>query len=271
MDIKRLILRNEYSLGEKKSRRRHINLEWWDKKDNLGDYLSMVICQWMLERKQCDPDYVTLKTIHLSAVGSILGLAPYDAVVWGSGIHCLGEITAIMRRKKLVKYDIRAVRGPVTKAILEENGYYADCAIGDPAVLMPLIYPAEKKGKRYPYSVVQHHTCPKETQGHRISIATKDYKYFIEEILKSEKVISSSLHGIIIAESYGIPAVFWNDGMDQELMKYYDWYYSTDRMSVKVAKTLEEAVEMEPMPLPELREMQKSLLASFPYDLWGCQ
>lgn len=99
-------------------------------------------------------------------------------------------------------------------------------------------------------------------------ISTHNYKYFIDEIVKSEKIISSSLHGIILAESYGVPAILLNEGIDNQLIKYYDWYYSTGRKSVKIANSIEEALSMEPMDLPDLTNMRNDLINSFPYDLW---
>ena len=84
---------------------------------------------------------------------------------------------------------------------------------------------------------------------------------------KSRLIISSSLHGIILAEAYGIPAVLLNNN-DIDLLKYYDYYFSTGRKSVKVASSIEEALNKGPMPLPDLSEMQKGLIESFPYDLF---
>ncbi len=59
--------------------------------------------------------------------------------------------------------------------------------------------------------------------------------------------------------------------MDNALIKYYDWYYSTNRWNVKMARTIEEAIEMEPMPLPELKNMRETLMNAFPFDLWENQ
>ncbi|MDO4556419.1 MAG: hypothetical protein Q4B70_14965, partial [Lachnospiraceae bacterium] len=56
--------------------------------------------------------------------------------------------------------------------------------------------------------------------------------------------------------------------VDKALIKYYDWYYSTNRWSVKMARTIEEAMAMEPMDLPDLTEMRRNLIQAFPYDLW---
>lgn len=102
----------------------------------------------------------------------------------------------------------------------------------------------------------------------KIDTRTTDYKNFIDQICNCSKVISSSLHGIILAESYGIPAVFLQENMDNELIKFYDWYYSTNRKNIKIAYSIEEAIEMQPMALPDLESMRKNLLEAFPYDLW---
>ena len=82
------------------------------------------------------------------------------------------------------------------------------------------------------------------------------------------KVVSSSLHGIILAEAYGIPAVFLSEGRSEEILKYYDWYFSTGRSNVRMANTLVEALDMEPMEVPDLSKMQESIMEAFPYDLW---
>lgn len=94
---------------------------------------------------------------------------------------------------------------------------------------------------------------------------TTNYQFVIDEIIKSKLVISSSLHGIILAETYGIPAILLNNG---DLFKYMDWYESTGRSDIKVAANIEKALNMEPMRLPKLEEMQEKVLNAFPKDLW---
>ena len=54
----------------------------------------------------------------------------------------------------------------------------------------------------------------KNHEGFIVSMNTDDYKSVIDEICASEIVYTSSLHGIILAESYGIPAVFFR-GLDK--------------------------------------------------------
>lgn len=51
-------------------------------------------------------------------------------------------------------------------------------------------------------------------------------------------------------------------------MKFFDWYLSTGRTEIKVANSLDEALHMKPMSLPNLNGMRMKLIRSFPYDLW---
>ena len=100
-----------------------------------------------------------------------------------------------------------------------------------------------------------------------LDIRTKDYQRFIDSLCKLEKVFLSSLRGIILAESYGIPAIFLCKDREVEMLKYYDWYYSTGRKNVKMANIKEDILSMEPIDLPDLSLMRENLIESFPYDL----
>ena len=96
---------------------------------------------------------------------------------------------------------------------------------------------------------------------------TADYKDFIQKLLSCEKIISSSLHGIILAESYGIPAVLLKPKVD--FLKYDDWYYSTQRYEYPVASSIQEGMDTEPLALPtNLDELRKGQEKTFPYDLY---
>lgn len=270
--LKQLIFRNSYSRFGKRAQKRKVNLEYYDGEINLGETLSPVICNWMLEKANIKLDKKVRRTKHLIALGSLLGeIGFFDATVWGSGIKSYYQISALGKRKYFQKLDIRCVRGPLTKRALQDCGYKCPESYGDPAVLMPLIYNAEVK-KEHKIGVVLHfqHNLELPQDVKSVDIRTNDYKGFIDELLSCEKIVSSSLHAIILAEAYGIPAVFLGRGEDFEVFKYYDWYYSTGRKNVKIASTFEEATEMTPMVLPDLSLMQENLMKTFPYDMWEC-
>lgn len=249
-----------------------VNLHWYsmmreDGKENLGDYLSVPLFEYMLARKNINPHKKLSSTKHLYMVGSILFFGYQHATVWGSG--CLMKPHVIVKLSNSIKLDIRAVRGPETRKVLLEQGYDCPEIYGDPAILMPLVYQPKIPSQKQPYSVILHKSAPKSV-ANQIDIVTKDYKKFIDKIVSSERIVSTSLHGIILAESYGIPAVLLSDDReDFSLFKYNDYYYSTGRKQYPVAKTIEEALDIEPARLPDLESMREKLLDVFPYDLWA--
>lgn len=74
---------------------------------------------------------------------------------------------------------------------------------GDPAILLPLMYnPDIKKTKKVGY--VPHLWCQDSFQ--EFIDVNLPWKEFVDEILECEKIISSSLHGFIIAQAYGVEA-----------------------------------------------------------------
>lgn len=212
------------------------------------------------------------RTAHLMTVGSLLGMGLCDAVVWGSGVHCAHNVRCIYEQRRFRKYDVRLLRGSVSGEILKSAGYSVPDVYGDPAVIMPLIYHPMSTEKEHDVSVVLHlgqeHDVYQQNNVNYINVATYDYRHFIDEIVRSRLIISSSLHGIILAETYGVPAVFMKKGMDNELMKFYDWYFSTERYSVVVVNSVSEALDVTPMCLPDLTDMQKNVVNTFPTDLW---
>lgn len=273
MDIRRFIFRNHYGLNKEKSKK-IVNLEYWKcSENNLGDDLAPVIYEYMLSKNNVTSFQKNRKCKHLLTVGSVLGWERFDATVWGSGILNLKLIYNIVRHRDYRKYDIRAVRGPLTRKVLLENGYECPEVYGDPAILMPDIYMPLNVIKKYPVSIVRHisQNIMDDDRVHNIDIKTNDYRKFINELSQSEKVISSSLHGIILAETYGVPAVFLANGMEDQLFKFLDWYYATGRSlkDIQIAYSFEEALTMEPTVLPDLTEIRENLKNAFPYDLWN--
>ena len=265
--IKRLLFEDERNLEgiNGPSIPKTINLEWFDG-HNIGDYLSKIIYEYMLEYYNLDTNTKTKKTMHISAVGSVLGCFNADTTVWGTGLLSLKQFKYIINNRQRRKLDIRAVRGPVTRAVLCSGGYDCPENYGDPAILLPLIY-NKTVSKKYKISYIPHISQQIESDVHIISTDTENYRFFIDEIRQSEVVVSSSLHGIIIAETYGVPAIFLNS-VPYQLCKFFDWYYSTGRYDIKICKTIDEAIQIQPMQLPDLVSMREKLISLFPVDLW---
>ena len=266
------VFRNRVILPHKHrpTRKNEVNLHWTGKV-NLGDYLSAVIFDYMITLGNINRHKKLSKTKHLYSVGSIIGFGFQNATVWGSGILSLpARFGGKQKYNRFIrKLDIRMVRGPKTRAFLIQKGYHCPEKYGDPAVLMPLIYTPQKAELKNDYIVVLHKDTYIKNEN-AMSMKTTDYKAFIDEISSSEKVISSSLHGIILAEVYGVPAVLLEDTPSREsIFKFDDYYHSTNRFNYPVAKSIEEAIERIPPPLPNnFDEMRDNLIKTFPYDLW---
>lgn len=239
---------------------------------NLGDSLGEVIVKFLLDKEGIDIDAEVSKTKFLNCVGTNIHGSYQDTTIWGSGTYPTGKVDTFLWKLSRRKLDVRAVRGPLTRKVLLEFGYNCPEIYGDPAILMPLIYnpKIEKKRERLiiPQFINEREFREKHTDDYMLSMNTNDYQHVIDEIVSSEIVYTSSLHGIILAETYGIPAIFFRGLPKFKDFKYYDWYESTGRKDIKIAENYEEALTMAPLPLPNLDELVRGLLDSFPYDLW---
>ena len=68
--------------------------------------------------------------------------------------------------------------------------------------------------------------------------------WHIRAILDSEFVISTSLHGLVLADAYGIPARMLRITENEPLFKYQDYYEGTGRSTFTFATSVEEALTM---------------------------
>lgn len=234
---------------------------------NVGDYLSKIVFE-MLMRHFGITSYWTGKTKCVAHIGSIIQFLGQDCVIYGSGFLFKWAMPQFARKK--LKLDIRAVRGPLTRKVLIELGYSVPEIYGDPAILLPLFYhPEIKKDKEF--IVIPHESHYKEYINKPypvVSTLTNDWQSFINNILSAKLVISSSLHGIIIAEAYGIPAIFLDETENPDQLKYEDYYLSTNRKQYVKAKTVEECLKLPPEKIPDFTKMRNDLLISFPKDLF---
>ena len=245
-----------------------VNIDYWEESNNLGDTLSPIIVEYMLKQQGLSLTQNVSGKKHLYAVGSVLTAGIQDATVWGSGV-LNAKLSYRLEKRKL---DVRAVRGPVTRAILMDYGYDVPEVYGDPAIIMPEIYKAVPLKNRKKYGLITHkdyilNEKYEENEIARSNICTDDYESFLDQLVSVDVVISSSLHGIILAEAYGVPAILLKPQVD--IVKYYDYYYSTGRINFPMADSIEQAMLIVPVELPKLDTIKEKLKLSFPYDIYG--
>jgi len=247
-------------------------LYWWQPKDgriNMGDQLShLIVSQTLALRDKQLRDKRSLQH-RLIAIGSVLHFANTGDAVWGSGIN--GKIPAERNRFGLL--DVRAVRGPKTREFLLARGIAVPAVYGDPGLLMPRFFPADLigPGQRRPLAVVPHFNEPMEKYREFTDVLVPPDcppVTFMRALLGAELVVSSSLHGLILAEAYGIPSVYLDWGNGEDRFKYDDYYAGTGRTQWHSGNTVAECVALGGNGPFDLAALQEGLLAAFPYELW---
>jgi pyruvyltransferase len=221
---------------------------WNDDIVNFGDYLSLKLVERIVGGPvRAHAKGSPIKERRLLAIGSILSFARTNDVIWGSGIN--GKVLDL-KCYKFTNLDIRAVRGPLTRDFLMKH-FNITCPVvyGDPALLVPYLFPEFKRkaNPRYEYLIVPHYSeeklFPKE-QYENVVYPTEPWDVVINKILDSKFVISSSLHGIIIAEAFGIPARLLKITNNEPIFKYADYYLGTNRPNFKAAISVKQALQM---------------------------
>ncbi len=198
----------------------------------------------------------------LLTVGSVLHFATAGDVVWGSGLNgkVATELPAVL--------DVRALRGPFTRCAVLAAGLDAPAVHGDPALLAaelwPELRPASGGPDRGPIAVPNLHEIERFDEAVRVSPIGDPFEV-MREIAGAEFVTGSSLHGVILADAFGIPSRPVRSEVEHPF-KYVDYYASTGRYNVEFASSFEHALELGPVPVPEID--LDALVRAFPADLW---
>ena len=206
----------------------------------------------------------------LLTVGSIVHLARDRDVVWGSGAR---GATATPSDYGFSDLDVRAVRGPLTRDFLLRRGIAVPAVYGDPALLLPDALPELREWatrKTRTLSIVPNFADFDGTHARYGDLCIDPRSGLLgclKSIAQSESIVASSLHGIIVAESLGIPARLMAPGHDSAF-KYEDYYRGTNREPIKPASSLEQAMRELPTSPPVVRA-DPALADSFPHDLWS--
>lgn len=168
----------------------------------------------------------------LIAIGSILQWATPQTIVWGSGFI---SAKSVIRAQPL---KICAVRGPLSRQRVLDLGYECPEVYGDPALLYPRYYQPSQT-KKYKLGLVAHYIDRHDPEfaklissGKVLDINVKgNVDKVIAQINSCERIASSSLHGLILADAYGIPST-WIKITDRVIgngFKFRDYFASVGR------------------------------------------
>lgn len=217
-----------------------ILVKWYEEREshkNFGDALN----PWLIEKLTGTVPVNSTKVFNLynnpvySCIGSILDYnATKNLTVWGSGFkYSHGPL-------KVKPEKILAVRGPLSRDLFLKQGVDCPEIYGDPALLLPKIYHPIVK-KEYELGIIAHY-LDKDKEGYHnfaqkideqvLLIDIEDsIEQVIKNILKCEKIASSSLHGLITADAYGIPTIQlkFSDKVSGGSFRFKDYMASVNR------------------------------------------
>lgn len=200
-------------------------------------------------------------------------------IVWGAGIK--------QNNLKIDNATFKAVRGYETLKRLEMLSFDLPTAFGDPALLLPLIIPSSVKQKKI--GVIPHYIQYDEVISKKSTISEdiilidlrEDIQKITSQITSCEYIISSSLHGLIVAHAYNLPAIWVDFGCKNKLsgddIKFCDYFTSVkiepykpkmlnSLNAIYISKLFEENPNII-LPNIDLMELQKSLLKTAPFKL----
>lgn len=226
------------------TRRNRVPVAWLNVA-NWGDALNPVLVELLAGRPaQLLQGYFYDRYL---VVGSILGTADSHAQVWGSGF--IREDEQVLDTPRAVF----AVRGPLTRNLLLKAGISCPEVYGDPALLLPRFFdPAV--AVTHEVGVIPHVVdkgCDwirehQHTPGVKIIDVEGGVWNFVKDVKSCKIILSSSLHGLICADAYGIPNA-WIQLSDQLIGG--DFKFRDYRLSIGDGEPLALAVAGRSSPL----------------------
>lgn len=286
-----------------------VKLHWW-RGNNFGDELSRYIVEKLIKNKYPCDDFVIqwvdkLHNRKLFAIGSLLTSQCLltDSYVWGTGVLCKCNMLKApvklfpLNRKLMYEYrrqkcryfnGISAVRGKLTRELLTKQGVKCPDIYGDPGILISRYYTPKSYEKKYKYGLILHWIHVKQfgldtdfMNFHLVDIqrvGAKGVEDFIDELVQCEKVFTTSLHGLIVAQAYGIPAQWIKfSGFpihhQDEDFKFYDYFSGVNQIQQVpiVLNSLDEIEQLKRVEPPIIQPFENidELINSFPKDILG--
>lgn len=285
---------------------------------NLGDALSPVMVALLSSMPIVHASH-SARGARMAAVGTIGHMLQNgDVTVWGTGVSRYCNPHAESRETRVpfspypeTRYRVTATRGPISRALLNEENAVGPAVFGDPVWLLPQFYrpPVEKKwelgvivhlselsdkdlGAEVRRDFLRYHV-PDELKDSvhiiqtRTAISADAMRERLDEILACRRLVSTSLHGMVFAESYGIPCLYFaprgrrrglsrrkldpNDGYDLRITDLYQGLgleaihvYAQPRRAPTNWEHVIRAIDLvwEPKPFD-----YEPLLAAFPLDV----
>lgn len=260
-----------------------IRLFWWTNRINFGDVLSPVIVRYISGR---EVEWASLDDCTMISTGSIYGWLRQrakryrrDVHVWGSGIQSPHETVG-----RLDYLHHHLLRGPMTTLAAEDDSI----PTGDPGLLGPEAVGVTRASDAKGIGLIPHvseWSHPDEIEAHKalpgvrlIDYRSDDCTGIIEEMAACERIYSSSLHGLILADALGIANFRFVGGryVNGWDFKFNDYALSVGRvfgppidLAQHVALADAQIGPEHTAYLSNIPAKKAEIAGSFPYDVFG--
>lgn len=250
---------------------------WFYREDsflNFGDELTPDIIQKLFHRRFVR---TSIEDADLFAVGSIIEVVDHPrskkSYVWGSGFIRQG---GLIENNQLI---FRAIRGNISLSRISKK--YKSIAVGDPGLLSSLIY-ERSSHKTEKIGIIPHYVdesdplldiAKQQPDTYQI-ISVKDTPEEVsKKITECRVILSSSLHGLIVSDSFGIPNVHMpmSNKVAGGGYKFKDYYSSINKQYVFFDKNdlynndKIDIIAESYVPVVNLEGIQSRLIRAFPY------
>ncbi len=230
---------------------------WWAEYDrhNFGDWLTPYIIRRLTgalpEHSNQGP--------HLVLAGSILQEINADSTVIGAGFGASDQKVNTRDAK------ILAVRGPLSAKMLVAQGYSGRWLYGDPGLVLPFLYPRPTSRADIDLGIFPHYLDLEtaKASNHFTIDPTLHIETVLDQLFRCQRVITSSLHGLICAQVYRIPCILVSFGspIAGDGMKYIDYMLATNQRAYTPIRVGQFGWQNLETPLVEVRPSKKLLSA----------
>ena len=248
-----------------------LQLHWWKAEPNFGDAIDPLIVGHL---SGCKVEHQGPRKADMFAIGSMLQVVkrahkePRDkgkVVVWGTGL-----LNPVFGHDFLDHVDLALVRGPITAALLKREL----TQFGDPGLLINDVLPFEG-AQQDSIDIVPHLSLMEDPD--LLAFAESDPAYVLIDprgdaaevclqIASCAHVYASSLHGLIVADAYGVTNT-WITPTGQSWLKYLDYAASIGRRDMVAPLDYAEALTHTPSTISYhdgITAARESLYQSFP-------
>ena len=191
--------------------------------------------------------------------------------VWGTGI--------IDKRSPYnTRHIIHAVRGKLTAETIANRSI---TTFGDPGLLSDILLTEKNTVKKFRVGIIPHYVDQKnkivteflKQKGVTFIDVFSETIDFMKQVNECDIILSSSLHGLVVADSLGIPNAWIkiSDLVRGEGFKFADYYSAFELEDIKPypfsgSTTIEEINSIHDMyKRNNIVQIKKNLLEAFPY------